>query len=241
MPDLVGEKLGRYEITARVAGGALAEVYRAYSPALGREVALKVYRPHLTADPALVERLRAEARRVAAWRHPHIAAIYDCDVATVAGQSLLYVVSELAEGATLKDRLAALKASGQLMPLADVATLVRAIAAALDYAHGRGMIHGGLKPANVLFAAAGEPMPADFDATQAVVAALPISSPDPTDAPTSMAPSRSARRRGRRPQPARCTPDRPRRPWPRCPRTRRPASKRRAATLRWTESNREQR
>jgi hypothetical protein len=47
MPDLVGEKLGRYEVRARVAGSAVAEVYGAYSPTLGREVALKVYRPHL--------------------------------------------------------------------------------------------------------------------------------------------------------------------------------------------------
>jgi|GEM_PF-887662 len=188
MLDLVGEKLGRYEITARVASSAVAEVYRAYSPALGREVALKVYRPHLTADPALVERLRVEAQRVAALRHPHIAPIYDCDVATVADQPLLYVVSEFAEGATLKDRLAALKASGQLMPLADVAALVRAIAAALDYAHGRGAVHGGLKPANVLFTAAGEPMLADFGVARAVAAALPALPADPAGAPAYMAP-----------------------------------------------------
>jgi tetratricopeptide (TPR) repeat protein len=188
MADLVGEKLGKYEITARVASSALAEVYRAYSPSLGREVAIKVYRPHLTADPALVERLRAEAQRVAALRHPHIAPIYDCDVAIVAGQPLLYVVSEFAEGATLKDRLAALKASGQLMPLAEVTALVRAIAAALDYAHGRGAVHGGLKPANVLFTTEGEPMLADFGVARAVAAALPALPADPAGAPAYMAP-----------------------------------------------------
>ncbi len=188
MPDLVGEKLGRYAISARVAGSALAEVYRAYSPALGREVALKVYRPHLTADPALVERLRAEAQRVAALRHTHIAPIYDCDVATVAGQPLLYVVSEFAEGATLKDRLAALKAEGRIMPLPEVAALVRAIAAALDYAHSRGVIHGGLKPANVLLTAAGEPMVADFGVAQAAGAAAQALPADPSGAPAYMAP-----------------------------------------------------
>jgi hypothetical protein len=59
------------------------------------------------------------------------------------------------------------------------------------------VVHGGLKPANVLFAAEGEPMPADFDATQAVVAALPISSPDPTDAPTSMAPEQIREAQGK--------------------------------------------
>jgi serine/threonine-protein kinase len=188
MLDLVGEKLGRYEITARVAAGALAEVYRAYSPALGREVALKVYRPHLADDPALVERLRTEARRVAALRHTHIAPIYDCDVATVAGQPLLYVVSEFAEGATLKDRLTALKASGQTVPLADVVALVRAIASALDYAHGRGIIHGGLKPANVLFTAEGEPILADFGVARAASAALTALPADPAGAPAYMAP-----------------------------------------------------
>ncbi len=188
MPDLVGERLGRYEVRARVASGALAEVYRAYSAALGREVALKVYRPHLTTEPALAERLRAEAQRVAALRHPHIAAIYDCDVATVAGQPLLYVVSEFAEGATLKDRLAALKAEGRTMPLPEVTTLVRAIAAALDYAHGRGVVHGGLKPANVLFTAEGEPMVADFGVARAAGAAVQALPADPSGAPAYMAP-----------------------------------------------------
>ncbi len=188
MPDLVGEKLGRYEVIARVAGGALAEVYRAYSPALGREVVLKVYRPHLTADGALVERLRAEAQRMAALRHTHIAPVYDCDVATVAGQSFLYVVGEFAEGATLKDRLAALKAAGQYMPLPEVAALARAIAAALDYAHGRGVVHGGLKPANVLFTAEGEPMVADFGVARIAGAALPALPTDPAGAPAYMAP-----------------------------------------------------
>lgn len=186
--DLVGEKLGKYELTARLAGGPLAEVYRAYDPSLGREVALKVYRPHLASDPALIERLRTEARRVAGLRHPHIARIYDCDVAVVAGQPILYVVSEFAEGATLKDRLAALKASGQMMPLTDVVALVQAIASALDYAHSRGVTHGGLKPANVLFTAEGEPVVTDFGMARAASAAVQALPADPAGAPAYMAP-----------------------------------------------------
>lgn len=188
MSDLIGEKLGRYEVIARVASGALAEVYRAYSPALGREVALKVYRPHLTADATLAERLRAEAQRVAALRHTHVAPVYDCDVATVAGQPLLYVVGEFAEDATLKERLAALKAEGRTMPLADAVALVRAIAAALDYAHGRGIIHGGLKPANILFSAEGEPLVADFGVARVASAAVQALPADPAGAPAYMAP-----------------------------------------------------
>jgi len=188
MPDLVGAKLGAYEITARVASGALAEVYRAYNPSLGREVAVKVYRPHLAGDAHLAERLREQARRVAALRHPHIAQIYDCDVATVAGQPLLYVVSEFAEGATLKDRMSALKAKGQVMPLSDVADLVRAIGSALDYAHSRGVIHGGIKPTNVLFTGEGEPVLADFGMARVCSAALQALPADPAGAPAYMSP-----------------------------------------------------
>ncbi len=188
MADLVGEKLGRYEIIARVASSPLAEVYRAYSPSLGREVAIKVYRPHLTADATLVERLRAEAQRVAALRHSYIAPVYDCDLVTVGGQPLLYVAGEFAEGATLKDRLAAMKAAGQKMPLPDVAALVSAIAAALDYAHARGVVHGGLKPANVLFTAEGEPLVADFGVARAAGATLSALPTDPAGAPAYMAP-----------------------------------------------------
>lgn len=188
MPDLVGEKLGKYEVTAHVASGALAEVYRAYSPSLGREVAIKVYGAPLASDPVLTERLREEARRAASLHHPHIVQIYDCDVATVAGQPLLYVVSEFAEGATLKERLAALKSSGQMMPLSDVVALLRAVASALDYAHSRGVIHGGLKPTNVLFTAGGEPMLADFGMARAASAAVQALPADPSGAPAYMAP-----------------------------------------------------
>ncbi len=186
--DLVGEKLGKYEITACIASGVLAEVYRAHSPSLGREVALKVYRAPLASDPTLTKRLCEEAGRAASLHHPHIAQIYDCDVATVAGQPLLYVVSEFAEGATLKERLAALKASGQTMPLSEVVVLLRAIAAALDYAHSRGVVHGGLKPTNVLFTAGGEPMLADFGMARAAAAAVQALPADPAGAPAYMAP-----------------------------------------------------
>jgi len=188
MSDLIGEKVGRYEITARLASGALAEVYRAYDPSLGREVALKVYRPPLASDPILVERLRARARQVAGLRHPHIAQIYDCDVATVAGQPLLYVVSEFAGGATLKERLAAWKAGGQRMPLAEVMALVRAIGSALDYAHNHGVIHGGLKPSNVLFTAGGGPVLTDFGMAVAAGASPTALPADPAGAPAYMSP-----------------------------------------------------
>ncbi len=150
--------LGEYTITRLLGRGGMAEVYEAYDPDLQRAVAIKVILPAVSGEPGFEERFRREARLVASLRHPHIVQVFDFDV--VDGKP--FMVMEYLPGKTLKDRLAGLRGRGESMPLAEVARILDAVAAALDYAHGRGAVHRDIKPANLLFTGDDTPVVADF-------------------------------------------------------------------------------
>src|SRR5512134_3217060 len=96
-----GSHLGPYEIVAPIGSGGMGEVYRARDTRLGREVALKVIATEGTPEPDRLRRFEQEARAVALLDHPHILALHD--VGTQDG--VAYVVLELLEGQTLRQRL----------------------------------------------------------------------------------------------------------------------------------------
>jgi len=120
-----GDKLGPYEILAKIGAGGMGEVYRARDPRLGRDVAIKV-----SAD-RFSERFDREARAVAALNHPNICAIYDV------GPN--YIVMEFVEGEAPKGPL----------PLDEALRIARQIGDALEEAHSKGIVHRDLKPANI--------------------------------------------------------------------------------------------
>jgi Tol biopolymer transport system component/serine/threonine protein kinase len=126
----VGRQFGPYMMVAPLGAGGM-----------GRDVAIKILPPHLTADAERVARFAREARLLAALSHPHIAAIYGLE--EVDGASAL--VLEFVDGPTLADRLE----RGPL-PLAEAIPLARQIADALDAAHEKGIVHRDLKPANII-------------------------------------------------------------------------------------------
>ena len=139
--------LGRYRIDARLGEGAMAEVYRAFDPGIGRAVAIKVLKPELTRDPSLGARFLREARAAGALNHPHIATIYDVGEADGAA----YLAMELVEGRPLD----AVLAEGRL-PYERVLTLGAQLADALAYAHRAGVVHRDVKPSNILLSADGQ-------------------------------------------------------------------------------------
>jgi len=104
-----GTKLGPYEILAPLGAGGMGEVYRARDPRLGRDVAIKVVVAAFAADGERVHRFEQEARAAAALNHPNILAVYDIgqhDPSRGSGQAAApYIVSELLEGDTLRERL----------------------------------------------------------------------------------------------------------------------------------------
>jgi Tol biopolymer transport system component len=141
-----GTTLGPYKILALLGSGGMGEVYRAHDTRLGRDVAIKVLSPHLAASPEVRARFEREARTVSQLNHPHICTLFD-----VGHQDGVdYLVMELLEGETLAHRLE----KGPL-PLADVLTLGRQIADALDRAHRAGIVHRDLKPGNVMLTKSG--------------------------------------------------------------------------------------
>jgi hypothetical protein len=144
-------RVGRFELRAALGQGTFGRVYRAYDPALDREVALKV--PRRGGDRAEGERFLEEARAAARLRHPNIVAVFD--VGQADGQS--FIASELVDGQPLSAVLA------QERPdFRRAAGWVRDLALALHYAHGQGIVHRDVKPANVLIDRHGRAQLMDF-------------------------------------------------------------------------------
>ena len=151
--NLAGRRLGPYLLFSLLAQGGMGHVYRAVDERLGRQVAVKVLPADLTHSPVRVERFRLEARRVAALRHPNIVPLLDYGEE----DGHLYLTMPFYPG-TLRDALAR---GGALAP-AFVDTLVAQVSAALDYAHGQGLIHRDVKPENVLLDEQGHALLTDF-------------------------------------------------------------------------------
>ncbi len=147
------ERLGRFVLRAKLGEGAFGAVFRALDPLLDREVALKIPHPGALVGEANKARYLREPKAAAQLRHPHIVPVFD---AAIQGETL-YVASALIDGKTLQERLV----RGPL-PAAEAAKLVVKLADALDYAHGRGIIHRDVKPANIMIDAEGEPLLMDF-------------------------------------------------------------------------------
>jgi serine/threonine-protein kinase len=145
---VANRKLGKYEIIERLGRGGMAEVYRAYHPNLDRYVAIKVLHAFLADDPEFKTRFEREAQNVAKLKQSHIVQVYDFEF-DAEGESY-YMVMELVEGPTLKERLVELAEQDRLMPLDEAVKIVREAAEALAYAHSRNMIHRDVKPANLM-------------------------------------------------------------------------------------------
>src|SRR5208283_5433359 len=101
MPLAPGTKLGPYEIVAPLGAGGMGEVYRARDTRLDRTVAVKILPANFSTDPERLRRFEQEARAAAALNHPNILAIHDIG----AENGAPYIVSELLEGDTLRERM----------------------------------------------------------------------------------------------------------------------------------------
>ena len=133
-----GTRLGPFEILSPLGAGGMGEVYRARDTKLKREVALKVLPEALACDRERMARFQREAEMLAALNHPNIAAIYGLEKGAL--------IMELVEGDNLKERI---QRSAPL-PDAEIRSVGAALAATLEYAHRRGIIHRDVKPQNVL-------------------------------------------------------------------------------------------
>ncbi len=148
-----GTKVGPYEVTAVLGAGAMGEVYRARDPRIGRDVALKVLPASFADDPDRLRRFEQEARATGQLNHPNILAVHD----TGACDGAPYVVSELLEGATLRERM-----GGVALPVRKAIDYATQIARGLAAAHDKGVVHRDLKPDNVFVTRDGRVKILDF-------------------------------------------------------------------------------
>jgi serine/threonine protein kinase len=139
-PGEIG-RLGPYRVLKLLGAGGMGLVFQAEDPRLQRPVALKVMRPDLAASPRSRERFLREARAAAALRDDHVVTVYQVDE----DWGVPFLAMELLEGETLEARL---RREGPL-PLAEVLRLGREAAEGLAAAHGRGLVHRDVKPANI--------------------------------------------------------------------------------------------
>jgi Tol biopolymer transport system component len=135
-----GTHLGPYEVVDLLGAGAMGEVYRARDTRLRRQVAVKVLPASIGDDPARMRRFEQEARAAGSLNHPNIVAIHD--IGSQAGSP--YVVSELLEGETLRERM-----GGLPLPVRKVMDYATQIARGLAAAHEKGIVHRDLKPDNI--------------------------------------------------------------------------------------------
>lgn len=144
----------RYEVVREIGRGGMAEVYLARDQLLDRPVALKVLHREFARDPQFVERFRREAQAAAALNHPNVVAVYDWG--QEAGTS--FIVMEYVEGRPLSDIV---REGGAREPRT-AARIAAHVAAALSFAHQRGLVHRDVKPGNILITPSGQVKVADF-------------------------------------------------------------------------------
>jgi serine/threonine-protein kinase len=163
---------GRYRIERKIGSGGMATVYLAEDLKHQRKVAVKVLLPQL-ASALGPDRFLREIAIAANLNHPHILALHDSgEIAVGSGDQsarLLFYVMPYITGESLRQRLAREKQ----LSIEETVRITRQVAAALDYAHGRGVIHRDIKPENILLHE-GEAMVADFGIALAVTVASDI-------------------------------------------------------------------
>ncbi len=170
-----GTQLGPYEILSPIGAGGMGEVYRAKDTRLKRDVAIKVLPERLAKDPEALNRFEREAQAVAALSHSNILAIYD--VGTEGETS--YVVTELLEGETLRERV-----RRSAIPWRKAIEIGTAIADGLAAAHAKGIIHRDLKPENIFLTLDGLVKILDFGLARMTPAAGEVSPGKQADTPT---------------------------------------------------------
>ncbi len=146
MKELIGQTLNRYRITDLLGEGGMGAVFKAEDLTLQRNVAVKLMHPHFARRADFRDRFLQEARTAARLDHPGIVQVYDF------GQhrDMLYIIMEFIPGDNLQALVKEMKIQGKWIRLDEAVHLLRLTAAALDYAHGQGVLHRDIKPANIM-------------------------------------------------------------------------------------------
>lgn len=151
--NLDGQQVKGYELRERIGAGGFGQVYRAHHMGIGRSVAIKMIWPHYANHPTFIARFEAEAQIVAQLEHPHIVPLYDY----WREPNGAYLVMRYVRGGSLQSAF-----GKKPWSLEQVTRLLNHVGAALHFAHGRGVVHRDVKPANILLDIEGNAYLADF-------------------------------------------------------------------------------
>jgi serine/threonine-protein kinase len=177
-------RLGRFIITREIGRGGMGIVYAAVDPVIGRSVAVKVIRIEPLADSAgagfPIDQLINEARSSGTLLHPGIVLIFDVGQ----DEHLAFIAMELVEGQSLAEMLA----SGVVLEAQEILDALRQAAAALDYAHQKGVVHRDIKPANIMVTARQQIKIADFGVAKITTSLQETASGVAFGTPTYMSP-----------------------------------------------------
>ena len=176
------EKFSRYELKEELGQGGMATVYRAYDPLFEREVALKILKQELLANPQIRERFERETKIIAKLEHAAIVPVYDVG----RDKDQLFFVMRYMAGGSLSDRI-----QNKSMTFTEIAYIIQRVAAALDYAHDKGVIHRDLKPGNILFDEYDNPYISDFGIAKLSQASIKLTSSGIIGTPTYMSPEQA--------------------------------------------------
>jgi TolB-like protein/Flp pilus assembly protein TadD/predicted Ser/Thr protein kinase len=178
-----GERIGPYTVMELLGAGGMGQVYRAHDERLDRHVAIKFLPRVMTDDPAARDRFEREARAASALNHSNICTVHD--VGEFQGRP--FIVMELLEGQSLKDRIARRPVS-----LAEFSAVTRQVCAALEAAHAKGIVHRDVKPANIFVTQGGQVKILDFGLAKRGVESVSVSSATLRPAGTTRTPSLTA-------------------------------------------------
>lgn len=134
-------KYGRYKIVDRLGKGSVGEVYLAHDPHIDRKVALKVLHKEHLASKKIIKRFIKEAKAIGRLSHPSIVSVYDVGK----DHGTIYIAMEYLEGRPLNEVL-----QSEKFDIATTVDIGRQVAAALDYAHQKGIVHRDVKPSNMI-------------------------------------------------------------------------------------------
>lgn len=167
--------LGKYELRQLLGRGSIGEVWLAYDLQLRRNVAVKILHNDLQSDPQFFARLTQEGQLLTSLHHASIVQVHEVSVARSPQQNeaIAYIVMEYIEGGTLADFIRTTSHEGNFPAVDQLAYLFSRLGMAIDYAHQKQVIHGNIKPGNILLDrrdttqfAAGEPLLVDFGLMQ---------------------------------------------------------------------------
>lgn len=162
--------LGRYRIESVLGQGKAGVVYHAFDTAIERPVAIKCLRPPESESERQSNQPSVpfeEAKVIGQLNHPHITAVFDMG----SSDGMTYIVMEFVQGETLKSRLAASQADRASVP--QILSFIVMLARALHYVHQRGILHGDIKPANIMVTPSGNPKIMDFGVARRSLTQMP--------------------------------------------------------------------